>query len=136
MHEFEVLVRVLTTLPNYLLIVGDFNVRVEGPKAPGSERLCKLLSDNKLAQNVVGSTHEKGGTLDLVISRSDVCVVSLVSEVGVLHSGIFDHHTVTFSMSIPCPEARVLYKPVRDYSSLDTTRCWLGQDKTIQDNSC
>ena len=101
MDQFEVLVRVLTTLPNYLLIVGDFNVGVEGPKALGSERLCKLLSDNKLAQNMVGSTHEKGGTLDLVISRSDVCVVSLVSEVGVLHSGVSDHHTVTFSMSIP-----------------------------------
>ena len=39
-----------------------------------------------------------------------------------LHSGISDHHTATFSKNIPRHERRVLHKSVRDYSSLDTTR--------------
>ena len=100
-------------MPSHLLIVGDFIVHVEDSKEPGSERLCKLLSNNRMAQNVAGSTHKEGGTLDLLISRSDVCDVSLVSGVSVLHVGMSDHCSITFSMSLPRPEGRVLYKSVR-----------------------
>ena len=51
-----------------LLILGDFNVHVERESDPAAAKLKDILSSFGLQQHVSSSTHEHGGTLDLLIT--------------------------------------------------------------------
>ena len=51
-----------------LLIVGDFNIHVDSSNNE-SQSFLDILNANGLIQHVKSSTHQKGHTLDLVITR-------------------------------------------------------------------
>ena len=68
----------MRTLPSYieqfvevreeLLIVGDFNIHDDPPNNE-SQGFLDILNANGLTQHVTSPTHQKGHTLDLVITR-------------------------------------------------------------------
>ena len=69
----------LTTLADPLVLAGDVNNRLERMSHPDTINFGDILSARGLVQLVDGSTHDDGGTLDVVCVRDDL------HQVQVLH---------------------------------------------------
>ena len=78
------------------LILGDLNLHVDIPSSPPAAELLHLLDSLQLTQHVHVPTHDRGHTLDLVISKP-----GLVSNLLVYDMGVSDHRVI--SMELPCP---------------------------------
>ena len=78
-----------------LLILGDFNIHVDIPNLPDTEKFVKLLDTFGLMQHVSLPTHRLGHTLDLVITRSND---NLISDLVVNNPLVSDHHVVHFDI--------------------------------------
>ena len=62
-----------------LIILGDFNLRVKNPGCNDARQFKDLIVAACLVQHVRVSTHDKGHTLDLVITRaSDSCASDFI----------------------------------------------------------
>lgn len=58
----------------WLVIVGDFNFHMEDTSRADVQKFLEILESFGLSQRVNGATHQKGHTLDLVITRdSEKC---------------------------------------------------------------
>jgi len=74
-----------------LVIVGDFNIHVDNPQDRGAKELFCVLT-----QHVTEPTHNKGHTLDLIISKG-----LNISKLVVTDVPLSDHSCVFFESSIP-----------------------------------
>lgn len=81
---------------DYFLICGDFNIYVESPVEQLANDFNALLDAFDLSQSVQLPTHQRGGTLDLVISRGLV-----VSIKDVFDLAISDHSVICFEVQGP-----------------------------------
>ena len=70
-----------------LTLTGDFNIRVDRSNDVHAMSLADLLASYDLFQHVTTPTHEQGGILDLVITRSD----DEISTINVENKLISDH---------------------------------------------
>ena len=105
----------LVTLNEPIFIIGDLNIHVENHNDHHAKTLLSLLDAYGLTCRVSGPTHDLGGTLDIVASRSDLPP----PPVDVLDPGLSDHRLVRWSASLP--------RPVPAYNSV-TTRPWRNLD--------
>ena len=87
--------------PSRLLITGDFNFHVDDEQNRETQAFMELISSFDLVQHVAGSTHERGHTLDLVLSRASDDLVTNVATTEYLPS---DHAAVTCSLSTRKPD--------------------------------
>ena len=62
----------LFTTADALVLSGDVNIRLERASDPAATEFCDLISGYGLTQLVAGPTHDAGGTLDVVCTRSDL----------------------------------------------------------------
>ena len=59
-----------------VVIVGDFDIHVDNPQDRRTKELCCGLDNYGLTQHVTEPTHNKGDTLDLIISKGlNTCCV-------------------------------------------------------------
>ena len=80
--EFSSLLEHVCILPGNVIIIGDFNIRVDIPGDSAARKFNDFLGIFNLKQHVVSSTHKNGHTLDLIITRrNDWSVSELVSVV-------------------------------------------------------
>jgi len=115
--ELATLLESVALLRCPLLIGGDFNIHVEDPCDANGIRLTEVLNTFGLTQRVHDSTHQLGGTLDVVIAPDDIASVStVVDPPGV----ISDHGLVVADLPI---------RPARQMSSR-TVRSWKAVDRT------
>ena len=70
-----------------------------------------------MTQHVTGSTHSKGHTLDLIITRGDE---SLVHDVIILPDLFSNHKVVTCKLDCPKPPASKIHVKYRSTKSLTT----------------
>ena len=100
--EFSSLLEYTTciTLPGFLLIVGDFNFDITNLQSRDSVKLIDLLDSRNLKQHVSHPTHDKGHTLDLVISRIKNELISNITTNEELHS---DHKFVQILVNVRRP---------------------------------
>jgi len=82
----DVLDRVATNV-NPLYIVGDLNIRLDRTDDAWSRQLSYLLASYGLACRVSAPTHDRGGLLDVVISRDDLPA----PPVDIIDVGLSDH---------------------------------------------
>ena len=83
---------------NHVLIQGDLNIHVCCETRPLVKDFLSLIDFFNLTQWVSGPTHEKGHTLDLVLSLwLPVCADEICSS-----ASISDHLPVLFSVTVPC----------------------------------
>ena len=82
---------------DHITICGDFNVHVCCESQPLTRDFLNLLDSFSLKQTVFGPTHEKGHTLDLVLSYG---VSVSVNEICAM--SFSDHSPILFSVSVPC----------------------------------
>lgn len=103
------------------IILGDMNIHLDEPTDPTAARFISTLHSHGMSQLVLGPTHIKGHTLDVVIVKdTHRCVHDLEVTDPVLcdQSGntAGDHYAVTFTttMSKPCPiQRKVTYRKLR-----------------------
>ena len=81
------------------LIVGDFNFYVNTDTDVDAKKFKSLLHQFDLIQHVNVPTHTAGNTLDLVISRGDISVKDICTDLSVRS----DHFAVLFTLSSPSP---------------------------------
>ena len=103
-----------------VLISGDFNVHVCCESKPLVRDFLNLLDSFGLVQSVAGPTHEKGHTLDLVlsfglsVSVDEICAATRIS----------DHLPVLFTTSIPSAgvESRAPARRLRSINPLTASQ--------------
>ena len=71
-QDFKKLLEKLVTFGCPIAIVGDFNLHLEKPGCPYTVKFNDYLQPFGLKQHVSTPTHNKGGTLDVFITRSDL----------------------------------------------------------------
>jgi hypothetical protein len=75
--------------------VGDFNFHVDNRQCKDARKFCDILESFDLVQHVNQATHDKGHTLDLVITRSSE---QLIDKLQVKDMVISDHFCIHFLM--------------------------------------
>ncbi|KAJ0002712.1 hypothetical protein NQD34_007861 [Periophthalmus magnuspinnatus] len=84
-----------------LVITGDFNVHVDNVFDRNAKELSSVLETFGLTQHVSEPTHNRGHTLDLLITKG-----VNISNVNVADVALSDHFCVFFDLSvIPKPVA-------------------------------
>ena len=115
---FNELVKYLESLALYkcqIIVAGDFSIHVENPSDPDSKQLGEVLSSFLCTQHVPPTaTHTRGGTLDLVITKSD----QSVEELQVDPPGILSEHSL-ISMPIQRQPPIIHQREVRSCSKVD-----------------
>jgi hypothetical protein len=111
--EFTSFLEDKVSTPGRLCIVGDFNFHVDNPTNSDAQRFCKLLDNFDLLQHVQQTTHERGHTLDLIIT----CAADqLVQDVVTMDTGISDHFWIHCSLSGPKPKSvrkQISYRKIK-----------------------
>ena len=114
-EQFTVFLDSIVTLKGKLIIAGDFNIHWDKDNEECKERkeFEMLLNTYNLKQLVTGPTHEKGHTLDLVITRNDDdCIISTdVNELLSDHRAI--HCTLQCAKPPPCKKT-IRYRKTKD----------------------
>ena len=116
MNEFSTFLESAIIAPGRLIILGDFNFHVENAERKDAQDFLSLIHSMGLVQHVRASTHDKGHTLDLVITRADDSV-SDISLDTILPS---DHSLIQFTTDIPRPLNRKVTKTTRNLSAVDS----------------
>ena len=121
--EFGTLLESAVVSPGRLLILGDFNFHMEDETDRDAIKFNELLSSLDLVQHVQGPTHDRGHTLDLVITRSsESCVMGFELD-NVLPS---DHSLIHFVSDLTRPRPHKVTCTSRKLAGIepdDVTTC-------------
>ena len=98
--ELSKLLAYLATLSAPIFITGDVNIRLDRLDDPFAMQLNELLASLGLSQQVDHPTHDLGGILDVVLTRSDQPASRRVSVIDVCLS---DHRYVKFTLDLCRP---------------------------------
>ena len=91
-EEFSTLAEQLAVAPGNVLIAGDFNFHADNPDDTDAIKFTSILESSfNFKQHIRGHTHNKGHTLDLLITRADD---DLVTSIEVRDPMLFDHQAV------------------------------------------
>ena len=113
-EEFANWLEEFATSPGEVIITGDLNLHVDDTGSHNARRFQMLLESFNLHQHVREATHERGHTLDLVITRMDSPIISGIS---VMNFEISDHHSVVCKLAMGTPSKRrskITYRKMRD----------------------
>ncbi|KAK6177246.1 hypothetical protein SNE40_015382 [Patella caerulea] len=114
--DFSSLLEWAVTLPGWLVILGDFNFHIDNSSCPDAKKFLKILDSFGLVQHVIGPTHSKGHTLDLVITRSSQ---KFVMNFGIDNTLPSDHSLVNFICDVTRPRPKKIKRETRKISSID-----------------
>ena len=96
LQEFEDFLESTLDVQHHV-ILGDFNVHYDSNTDPIACSFKDLVKRYCYIQHVDGPTHNRGHTLDLVLSRSNE---RLVSSISVHDCDITDHYLITLSLNV------------------------------------
>jgi hypothetical protein len=71
----------LVVIPDELLITGELNCHLDNVNLSDIRKFDETLSDHGLVQHVQGATHNKGHTLDVVITRDNSTIMQTMPSV-------------------------------------------------------
>jgi hypothetical protein len=115
--ELAKYLEVLALLKCQIVIAGDFNVHAERADDPDAQRLQDLLISFGCIQHVPSTpTHKRGGTLDLVVTKSDQTVTELqVDPPGIMS----DHSLISWHLPIQRQPPLVEQRAVRGWARMN-----------------
>ena len=87
------------TTADALVLAGDVNIRLERSSDPATTEFCDLIAGYGLTQHVTGPTHDAGGTLDVVCTRTDLPTPT----VDIIDPGLSDHRLLLWTTSLQRP---------------------------------
>ena len=100
---FDDLSNVLDVVATYqipIVVAGDFNIRLDRPDDAHAVRLRMLFDSYCLVLHSTGPTHQLGGAIDAVATRTDA---DHPVDVSVLDVGLSDHHLLRWSLPVERP---------------------------------
>ena len=101
------------------IITGDINVRLDRPNDPPCNQFISLLSAFGLHQHVDQPTHDRGGILDVIITRKEL----QPTNVSVVDVGISDHCLVRWKTCIPVTNTSTfITRKARLWKSFDAVK--------------
>ena len=120
-EEFEDYLSNMMSKPGTPILVGDYNFHVEKPEVEKEAGLfLRTLDSYQLTQMVNGPTHEREGTLDLVIS-SDKTIIKNI-EIQEEHRGASDHYPIMFDIHcVPLYKNTKINITTRNWKNLDVS---------------
>ena len=95
LDEFTEFLSLLHTQHDLIILTGDFNIHVDNPLDPIANAFLNLLDSMGFTQHVSGPTHNKGHTLDLVITKN-----LTTSITSIIPPTISDHSCILFTIEI------------------------------------
>ncbi len=113
-----------------LLLVGDFNIHVDITTDPLSVRLASLFTDFSLDQAVTFPTHQRGHSLDLVVTRREDGVLQSVMPDPTLD--ISDHVCVVCQLCLSSQPSPPVYVEARNLSGIDLEQFQSDLQSTLQ----
>jgi len=108
-----------------ILAAGDFNIRVERAGYADAARLHNILQSFDCVQEVpLTPTHRSGGTLDLVVTKSEQVVVDMTVGAPDI---ISDHSVISWCFPLSIEPSIVINGEARSWSkvNMDTFRAAL-----------
>jgi exonuclease III len=108
--DFAIFLEYFASYGGNMLIVGDFNIHVNSKEDTYARQFLCLVESYGYYQHVDCATHQRGHTLDLVLTRQ--CDVPLITDISVMDPVISDHFAVMGFVSLSKPEH---YKQVVTY---------------------
>jgi len=108
----------VSTFVDPLVLARDLNLRLERQSDPHTVEFNNLLAGYGLQQQVVVATHDVGGTLDMVCTRSDLPAPT----VNILDVGLSDHRLLRWTSH--------LHRPPPVYTST-SRRSWRSFDADV-----
>ena len=99
MPEIEQFLAYVAALPCDICVLGDFNVHYGDSQDPTATQFAQILTSLGLRQHVRSPTHNKGHTLDLLITREKDTYLCMQS-VSVINTHISDHFEVMCSIHV------------------------------------
>ncbi|KAK4309965.1 hypothetical protein Pmani_018432 [Petrolisthes manimaculis] len=115
-EEFSELLETLIPAEGRLFICGDVNFHVDDVENRDAQRLLDLIHSLGLVQHMQVATHQKGHTLDLVITRAFDPYPMNIAVDNTLPS---DHSLIKFSVDVTRPAYKRTVREVRDVKSID-----------------
>ena len=97
--EFSDLLDKIAVLNDDVVISGDVNIRLDRLDDPHTLTFTGILGDHGFIQHVKVSTHNRGGTLDIVATRSP----SPTLDVRTFETGLSDHLLISWTSSVIKP---------------------------------
>jgi len=116
---FDELAAVLDRLAVYqvpIYVVGDFNIRLDRTDDVNADQLRLLVDCYGLVLHDTGPTHQRGGTLDTVISHSDT---GRPDRVDVVDVELSDHFMLRWDVAATRDVPPVVTVASRPWSRLD-----------------
>lgn len=116
---FEELAAVFDHIATYrepVFIVGDFNVRLDRPDDPYVAQFRTLVGCYGLVLHDTTATHQRGGTLDAVITHA---TDGLPECVAVLDVGLSDHHMLRWEVDVAVDTPPAVTVSSRPWRRLD-----------------
>ena len=114
--EFADILDIYATLPDELVIVGDFNFHFNINTDVHVRRFRDMLDSHSMTQYVEVATHQEGHILDLIIARTYSCVVDTV-----VADLISDHCAVHCRIAMRKPPFQRELKTYRKMKAINLT---------------
>lgn len=116
--EFSSLLEQLAVSLESFVIVGDFNFHIDDHSDTQARRFLLILDNFDLKQLVSQSTHERGHTLDLIITRSDDGDYFL-RDVYMSNVSFSNHSSILFKLNHSKPPPRKITINRRSLPNID-----------------
>ena len=98
LNDFDQYLEELIHHTGKIIICGDFNIHMENTDDPDTKKFSSLLERYGLIQHVSCPTHINGGTLDLVLTRSNTCdKINLENLEALQTPTTSDHYLISFT---------------------------------------
>ena len=112
--DFTELLEMYTASDEKFVIGGDINIHCDVVDDRSTIQLNELLSAFNLTQSIGTSTHQRGHTIDVVITHQDD---GIISDIDVRDINISDHYFISFSVNVSVPKS--YYKTITFHKKLD-----------------
>lgn len=116
LSEFTSYLKSIISSTEPILIVGDFNLHVDVAGDAVAGDFLDILESMDLEQHVAGPTHNRGHTLDLIITRQSDSIVKNNPTIGQFFS---DRAAVLYDLNSIKPEASVKTVTNRNFKSVN-----------------
>jgi hypothetical protein len=116
LEEFDNFINDITTLPNKIIILGDFNIHVNKPEKPEVRHYQNSLSSAGFHQYITVPTHISGNTLDHLMTRVDD---DIIVNYWVEDNAVSDHFVVKCTIRCKKPTPKKVSCTRRDFRTID-----------------
>ena len=121
-----------THVPGTFVVAGDMNLHVDDTRCSEANQFMDLYTSLGLVQHIVGLTHDKGHTLDLVLSRTtDLWLANFVID----RSLPSDHAAMHFTSAIHRPPPSKITESHRMLTNVDISALKNSIVTSLQDSS-